>query len=63
MQEIHSKWFTQDDGPFVPWFRGQQEAEWLLTPRLYRGRELEKVKADEMEDEMREEFIKRARIM
>jgi hypothetical protein len=63
VQEIYCNWFTQDDDPFVPWFRGQQEAEWQLTPKLYRGRDFEKVKADEMEDEMREEFIKRAPIM
>ena len=45
-----------------PWFRGQQKANWPLKPKLYRHRKYKEIKAIEAEDEIREEFIKRAPI-
>ncbi len=45
-----------------PWFRGQQDDAWPLKPKLYRGRLPSKTDLRESEDEIREEFIKRAPI-
>jgi hypothetical protein len=55
-------WFPKDD-QWGPWFRGHQNAGWLLRPKLYRDRDYAEVRADEVEDEIREEFIKRAPIL
>jgi hypothetical protein len=33
--EVRNKWFKNDD-PWGPWFRGQQQASWGLTPKLLR---------------------------
>ena len=43
-----------------PWFRGQRKAGQHLTPKLYRSLDFNRVRAEDVEDEMREEFIKRA---
>lgn len=42
-------------GKFLPWCRGQANAEWPLRPKFYR-----QTRADRVDDEIREEFIKRA---
>jgi len=57
--------FPSDD-PWEPWFRGHQNAAWELKPKLYRGRRGSVPLADKLrkaEDEIREEFIKRAPIL
>jgi hypothetical protein len=63
VEEIQRDWFREKDGPWGPWFRGQQQAEWLLTPKFYRPRGFPEVRPEEVEYEMREEFIKRAPIL
>ena len=55
-------WF-RDDRQWGPWFRGQQKAAWDLKPRLYRSMNFGEVKREDVEDEMREEFIKRAPVL
>lgn len=53
----------REDDPWEPWFRGQKKADWKLRPKLYRGRQLPSKKdLRKREDEIREEFIKRAPI-
>jgi len=59
---VRKGWFKKND-PWEPWFRGQQRAAWPLKPKLYRNRTFAQVKAQNVEDEIREEFIKRAPIM
>jgi hypothetical protein len=56
-------WFDRDSR-WGPWFRGQERSDWKLEPVLYRGAmTFDKVKKDEIEDELREEFIKRAPVL
>jgi hypothetical protein len=64
VQEIRDLegWF-KGDRQWGPWFRGHQIASWPLKPKLYRDREFNEVQANEVEDEMREEFIKRAPVL
>src|SRR5208282_1091197 len=64
VQEIRDRksWF-RDDHQWGPWFRGHQKADWPLKPKLYRDRNFKEVKADDVEDEIREEFIRRAPIL
>jgi hypothetical protein len=52
-----------DDDPFGPWFRGQQREYWALSPTLFReyGGQA-RIREDNIEDELREEFIVRAPI-
>jgi len=57
-----TSWF-KDDHQWGPWFRGQQKATWDLKPRLYRGMNFSEVQRRRVEDEMREEFIKRAPVL
>jgi len=54
--------FKRDDR-FGPWFRGQERAQWSLCPKLYRDYGGYKRVKDEIEDEIREEFIVRAPIL
>jgi len=53
-------WFASED-EWGPWFRGHKEATWELKPKLYRGRLPKNPRG--REDEIREEFIKRAPIL
>lgn len=55
--------FKKDD-PWVPWFRGQR-ACWDLRPKLYREEYggYARRRKQNMEDEIREEFIARAPIL
>src|ERR1043165_8232063 len=58
----HFKFMPTDR--FGPWFRGHQRAEWRLLPKLYREYGgFAKVRGNEIEDEIREEFIVRAPIL
>src|SRR3954469_24444223 len=43
--ELQAKWSKREGKRFVPWFRGQQEADWPLQPRYYR-QEFAEVKED-----------------
>lgn len=56
--EISRRWFVKEKG-WGPWFRGHPDADWALTPTLYRDaaptRGIRVV-----EDEIRQEFIIRA---
>ena len=62
VQEIRKCWFDGEDA-IGPWFRGHQKADWLLKPKLYRDRNYGQVAEMNVEDEIREEFIKRAPIL
>ena len=57
--DISGAWFRDDE--LRPWYRGQSRAEWGLQPSLYRMRgTYVEIREDEIEDEIREEFIVRA---
>jgi hypothetical protein len=62
VREIHCR-FHEVGGRWEPWFRGQQKAKWPLKPKIYRDMDFKKIKVDNVEDEMREEFIIRAPIL
>jgi len=55
-------WFAGEDA-LGPWFRGQDKADWTLVPKLYRGRDVKHDAANNIEDEVREEFLKRAPVL
>lgn len=55
-------WFKRDL-QWEPWFRGQEVDDWHLTPKLYRERSFEMVREHEVDDEIREEFVKRAPVL
>ena len=59
--QIRKELFEEGDA-WGPWFRGQRKATWKLVPKLYRGKfgNYNKLQKDEIEDEIREEFIGRA---
>jgi len=61
--KIGDAWFSGD--VWGPWFRGQRKSAWELCPKLYRPEYggTERMKAEKMEDEIREEFIKRAPVL
>lgn len=65
VEELRANLFLFDtDDPWGPWFRGQQRAYWNLCPKLYRGYgEYSSIKSNEIEDEIREDFIVRAPIL
>ncbi|HTA29620.1 MAG TPA: hypothetical protein VK731_04015, partial [Candidatus Cybelea sp.] len=56
------RWFRQEKF-WEPWFRGHKNADLHLRPMLYRGQLPSKRHLREWEDEIREEFIKRAPIL
>lgn len=59
ISDIKNAWFA--DGELSPWYRGQTRAEWGLQPSLYRtGTSYDEIRKNEIEDEIREEFIVRA---
>ena len=46
--------------PFwMPWFRGHEQAGWQLTPKLYRGSEVEVNQRFKFEEDLRGEFKRR----
>lgn len=59
---LKQRWFKENgDDQWGPWFRGHQRAHWPLCPKLYRAYGgYAVVKRDNIEDEIREEFIVRA---
>jgi FRG domain len=60
VKEIRANWDDpKDDYATGLWFRGAQKSNWPLTPGLYRFPEDVK-ELLEAEDEIREEFVKRA---
>src|ERR1022692_3428434 len=59
LQEISEAWETKEDGQPDLWYRGLQKSSWLLVPKLYRPSEPAK-KLLQTEDEIREEFARRA---
>jgi hypothetical protein len=61
--QIRNSWFDEDE-TWGPLFRGQQRASWGLSPKLYREYgTYKRLKKDEVEDEIREEFAVRAPIL
>jgi len=59
--KIRTNWFPDED--LRPWYRGQKRAEWGLVPGLYRLRStFKEILDDQIEDEIREDFIVRAPI-
>ena len=60
VDEIKGAWFEAGD-PWGPWFRGQRKAHHLLLPSLYRHYgSYAQIRRNNIEDELREEFIVRA---
>jgi hypothetical protein len=60
---VRKEWF-EDEDPWGSWFRGQQRASWGLRPKLLREcGSYQRIKEDEVEDEIREEFASRAPIL
>jgi hypothetical protein len=59
IQEISKAWETKKDGKPALWFRGLQKSSWMLVPKLYRPNDPAK-KLLQREDEIREEFARRA---
>ena len=41
VDQLQQRWSQHEGRRFVPWFRGQQEADWALQPRFYRKEFLE----------------------
>ncbi len=63
VKTIRDKWFADDDAN-GPWFRGQQRSYWSLVPKLYRDFGGYSIIDDEdIEREIREEFLIRAPIL
>jgi FRG domain len=58
IKEIKARWDPKEHDAGL-WFRGSQKSHWPLIPGLYRYLDHE-TKVHEAEDEIREEFIKRA---
>jgi hypothetical protein len=62
--DFRKRFDFRDGDEWGPWFRGHSVSDWKLSPRLYReygGYAF--VKRNEIEDEIREEFIVRAPIL
>jgi hypothetical protein len=59
IEEIRKEWETKKDGKPDLWYRGLQKSSWPLVPKLYRPSEAAK-KLLQTEDEIREEFVRRA---
>jgi hypothetical protein len=59
IEQIKEDWESKKDGEPGLWFRGSQNSSWRLVPKLYRPRAPVK-ELLEREDEIREEFVRRA---
>jgi hypothetical protein len=60
IKEIIAKWDDpKSDDPVGLWFRGSQKSQWSLVPNLYRILDKD-TKVHEEEDDIREDFVKRA---
>jgi hypothetical protein len=63
VDELTATWFTNQER-FGPWFRGQQRSYWRLCPKLYREYgNYQAIKKDNIESEIREEFVVRAPVL
>jgi hypothetical protein len=59
LEEIRNAWKTKAEGEPRLWFRGHKKSSWPLVPKLYRPNEsVKQLLIDE--DEIREEFVRRA---
>jgi len=59
IERIKEDWKTKKDGEPDLWFRGSQNSSWMLVPKLYRSKAgIKDLLA--REDEIREEFVRRA---
>jgi hypothetical protein len=54
--ELRDKWMGRSDMAILPWFRGQEDADWNLAPKFYRALPMDLT----TEREIREEFITHA---
>ncbi len=59
VEEIRRAWDTKKDGEPSLWYRGVQKSNWALVPKVYRHDGPAKDLL-EIEDEVREEFVRRA---
>jgi hypothetical protein len=59
IQEIRGAWETKKDGKPDLWYRGLKKSSWALVPKLYRPNDPAK-ELLQTEDEIREEFARRA---
>jgi hypothetical protein len=59
IEEIGKAWKTKRDGEPDLWYRGLQKSNWALVPKLYRPNDPAKTLL-QREDEIREEFVRRA---
>jgi hypothetical protein len=59
IEEIKKAWETKKDGEPQLWYRGMQKSSWALVPKLYRPNDAVK-ELLQKEDEIREEFVRRA---
>lgn len=59
IEQIKTEWESKKDGEAELWYRGLRNACWPLIPKLYRHRDPIK-ELLESEDEIREEFVRRA---
>ena len=58
VSRLKRNWFSKEPN-WGPWFRGHAQADWKLTPKLYR-RGPTRRRLRDIEDEIRQEFIIRA---
>lgn len=59
VERIEKGWRSRKDERFQLWYRGLHKRQWPLVPRLYRPRNNTRDLLD-IEDEIREEFVRRA---
>lgn len=59
IRTISVEWETTKDGEPNLWFRGSQNTSWRLIPKLYRSNASARTLLED-EDEIREEFVRRA---
>ena len=60
IRQIKAEWEDKDGEPAL-WFRGSRNVSWRLVPKLYRSKAGAKDLLED-EDEIREEFVRRARV-
>ena len=54
--ELRDEWMGKSEMAILPWFRGQESADWDLIPKFYRAAPIDQT----TEREIREEFITHA---
>ena len=59
IEEIKAAWDSKKQGSPHLWYRGLQKSSWPLVPKLYRPRDATR-ELLHAEDEIREEFVRRA---